>query len=244
METLGAAASLSLDSDMKNRRNYYRILQIQPDAPGELVRSSYRTLLKELKLHPDLGGSNLDAAVLNEAYATLSDPNKRSEYDRNLFARYTKGTLPSSRNRSSQRITQYCSFCKRPLAHRASVNESCSSCRAPLRLPSPNKMQKAWKRSVERMNRTMPLTFVSSWPGKTKQAMMMDLSPQGMRFLCEERIRPDSIVKIDCSLLRASARVTHATKRVIEGVALYSVGVSFLAVSFRNSRGSFFSAHA
>lgn len=34
---------------MMNRRNYYRILQVQPDAPPEIIRASYRTLMKELK---------------------------------------------------------------------------------------------------------------------------------------------------------------------------------------------------
>jgi predicted transcriptional regulator len=34
---------------MKNRRNYYRILQVQPDAPVEIIRASYRTMMRELK---------------------------------------------------------------------------------------------------------------------------------------------------------------------------------------------------
>ena len=72
---------------MKNRRNYYRILQVQPDAPREVIRASYRTLMLELKQHPDLGGSTLDASILNEAYQTLKDPNRRAAYDRELCAR-------------------------------------------------------------------------------------------------------------------------------------------------------------
>ena len=28
---------------MRNRRNYYRLLQVQPDAPLEIIRASYRT---------------------------------------------------------------------------------------------------------------------------------------------------------------------------------------------------------
>ena len=53
---------------MKNRRNYYRLLQVQPDAPREVIRASFRTLIRELKHHPDLGGSDGDAALLIAAY--------------------------------------------------------------------------------------------------------------------------------------------------------------------------------
>jgi curved DNA-binding protein CbpA len=70
---------------MKNKRNYYRILQVQPDAPAEIIKASYRTIMKELKSHPDLGGDNSDASLINEAYETLGDSAKRSEYDKKLM---------------------------------------------------------------------------------------------------------------------------------------------------------------
>ena len=70
---------------MKNKRNYYRILHVQPDAPGEIIKSSYRTLMHRLRHHPDLGGDHGSAAIINEAYRVISDPRKRAEYDRTLF---------------------------------------------------------------------------------------------------------------------------------------------------------------
>jgi hypothetical protein len=42
----------------QNRRNYYRILHVQPDAPMEVIRASYRTLMQKLRFHPDLGVIN------------------------------------------------------------------------------------------------------------------------------------------------------------------------------------------
>ena len=30
---------------MQNRRNYYRILHVQQDAPVEIIKTSYRTLM-------------------------------------------------------------------------------------------------------------------------------------------------------------------------------------------------------
>lgn len=68
----------------ENRRNYYRILHVQRDAPPAIIKNSYRTLMQRLKMHPDLGGDHWNAAVINEAYAVLSDPKKRAEYDASL----------------------------------------------------------------------------------------------------------------------------------------------------------------
>ena len=70
---------------MKNKRNYYRILHVQPDAPVELIKMSYRTIMQKLKKHPDLGGDEWDASVINEAYAVLSDVKLRAAYDARLL---------------------------------------------------------------------------------------------------------------------------------------------------------------
>ena len=43
---------------MQNRRNLYRILHVQPEAPLEIIKASYRSLMTKLKLHPDLGGDH------------------------------------------------------------------------------------------------------------------------------------------------------------------------------------------
>ena len=67
---------------MKNRRNYYRILHVQPDAPTAVIKASYRAIRQRLNAHPDLGGSHVDAVLLNEACATLVDPARRAAYDR------------------------------------------------------------------------------------------------------------------------------------------------------------------
>lgn len=70
---------------MNNKRNYYRILHVQPDAPLEIIQSSYRTLMQKLKQHPDLGGEHWNASIINEAYGVLTDPEKRKAYDQALF---------------------------------------------------------------------------------------------------------------------------------------------------------------
>ena len=72
-------------ADKKNKRNYYRVLFVQPDAPMEIIQASYRTIMQKLKAHPDLGGDTWNASVINEAYQTLIDHEKRVRYDALLF---------------------------------------------------------------------------------------------------------------------------------------------------------------
>lgn len=72
---------------LPNRRNHYRVLHVQPEAPLEVIKASYRAMMMRMKLHPDLGGDHDAAAVVNEAYAVLSDPQRRAEYDRQLRLR-------------------------------------------------------------------------------------------------------------------------------------------------------------
>ncbi|MBT9174562.1 MAG: Chaperone protein DnaJ [candidate division WS2 bacterium] len=64
-------------------KDYYAILNIPPDAEEETIKKSYRELVKQY--HPDLNKNTPDAAKkmteVNEAYETLSDPEKRRRYD-------------------------------------------------------------------------------------------------------------------------------------------------------------------
>ncbi len=87
------------------RRNYYRTLNVQPDASIEIIKNNYRTLLQKLRLHPDLGGKNWNARIINEAYNTLRDPVKRAVYDETLLQRYDLKSLARGNldNNSKQR---------------------------------------------------------------------------------------------------------------------------------------------
>ena len=78
---------------LNNRRNHYRMLFVQPDAPPEVLRANYRTLMGKLKSHPDLGGEHWNAVYVNEAYAVLGDPIRRAAYDLELLERYDIATL-------------------------------------------------------------------------------------------------------------------------------------------------------
>ena len=67
---------------MRNRRNYYRVLHVQRDAPPAVIKASYRAIMQRMTVHPDLGGDHAQAVLINEAFHTLSDPARRAAYDR------------------------------------------------------------------------------------------------------------------------------------------------------------------
>lgn len=70
---------------MSPRKDYYQLLQISHHADPAIIKAAYYTHLKILRKHPDLGGSEEEAKLLNEAYETLSDEKKRREYDKKLL---------------------------------------------------------------------------------------------------------------------------------------------------------------
>jgi curved DNA-binding protein CbpA len=67
---------------------HYEILHVSRRARPEGVRRAYRRLAQ--RYHPDKLGGHADAervmAALNEAYAVLSDPERRASYDRAIGA--------------------------------------------------------------------------------------------------------------------------------------------------------------
>ncbi len=227
---------------MNNRRNYYRILQVQPDAPAEIIHACYRTLMHKLKQHPDYGGAHWNAAIINEAYETLSNSDKRFEYEKRLFERYTKQQFPDKDYIRYPVISIFCPFCKRPLARKANPGENCASCRSPLQSKSTGELLKQeYQRSANRIKKSGSILYYSSWPQKGKEAKIIDLSPQGIRFLCFEKLEHEAIIKIRSPLLNAIAKVTNTQNKEAGRDPAYSVGTRFLAVTFANSKGSFLS---
>jgi hypothetical protein len=223
---------------MKNRRNYYRILQVQPDAPPEIIRASYRTMMLELKMHPDVGGSSSEAAMLNEAYETLIDPQRRTAYDERLFLEFTKQT--QSRRPT---VPVLCPVCKRALQRKPEPGELCTACRTPLPAAKSEESPRS-QRALERTRSSEQVSFYPSWPGQPLQGKMIDFSPKGMRFICTEKIAPRTVLKISSRLFEASGTVTNVSQEISGKELCYAVGICFLAVNFTESKGTFFSTSA
>ncbi len=84
---------------MQQVRNYYAILGVSREATNEEIKRSFRRLARQY--HPDVNPSDEAAEEkfkdINEAYDTLSDETKRTDYDRLLFGKKNRFNRPQDR---------------------------------------------------------------------------------------------------------------------------------------------------
>lgn len=234
----------------RNRRNYYRVLQVQPDAPDVTITASYRTLKQN---QPQ------DSALLDEAYRILSNPAARKQYD-TIFSSYTlRGKKSAATNPDlpivanapaavvsfleTNRITNlsYCFFCNTPYVPQTGYyqHEICLECASPLHA-LPQSHFESSRRWLERIPVTGEFLFYLFWPSKPAIGIFQDLSPAGVRFATNAMLNPKDIVKIDAPNFQAIAEVTY-TQHEKTGL---SVGTRFITAIFERRQGSFIIAQA
>ena len=77
----------------EQKRDYYEVLGVDKNADEAAIKKAYRVLAK--KYHPDMNPGDKDAEAkfkeASEAYAVLSDPQKRSQYDQFGHAAFEQG---------------------------------------------------------------------------------------------------------------------------------------------------------
>lgn len=253
-----------------NQRNYYRILHVQPDAPLQIIKSSYRTLMQKLKQHPDLGGEHANAALINEAYTVLTDPVKRAAYDQALTQTHTKpaasGQRPATQahatsrhdnaaaappRRQGQAYTQtvhgQCAFCKLPyqISHAAEVDPLCADCASPLLMTKALQSGPNGKRAEPRIVREQAIVFFTGWPHQHgARGKIKDLSPHGMLILVDQPLTEGQIIQASSDLLITVARVVSCRPLAREASGEYGIGVEFITLLLRHGHGTFFSADA
>lgn len=91
---------------MAYAKTHYQTLNVKPLASRQLIRSAYRSLSQQH--HPDRNANAIRAhqrmAEINEAYATLSQPTKRRDYDLYLTSQSSKQFLRDQSARQRQAV--------------------------------------------------------------------------------------------------------------------------------------------
>jgi hypothetical protein len=235
-------------------RNYYEVLHVSRDAPLEIIRGSYRTLMQGMKHHPDLGGDASTAARINEAYAVLSNAERRAEYDArmDLMERVAAGAPDADTESSAQTAfrarvldwSRQCVFCETRHSHGRNIESeiACQTCDSPLSAAERHRMESEGQRAVERIGKHMSVSYYTRWPQpKPYSGRIEDMSLHGLRLATRQDLVEGQCIKIVSDIVHAVAQVTHSryerrgwSKRCI-------AGVSFVTLRFGRSLGGFVS---
>ena len=77
----------------EQKRDYYEVLGVDKNADEAALKKAYRVLAK--KYHPDMNPGDAEAEKkfkeASEAYAVLSDPEKKRQYDQYGHAAFEGG---------------------------------------------------------------------------------------------------------------------------------------------------------
>ena len=233
--------------------DYYELLLVSRNAPVEVIRASYRTLMQKLKHHPDLGGDVKTAALINEAYAVLCDAQRRAEYDASLVARkradeeIDAAAPPSGPGHSAPERSHsphQCIFCGATHDHGLAIVEdtTCMACNSPLFPAGHHRLEHSGQRAVARIDKNQHITVYTEWPqapgfsGRTE-----DISLNGMRFVTHADLAEGQYIKIVSQIAEAIAQVSNLSRRGHGASATNVAGVSFVTLRFRQSLGGFVS---
>lgn len=236
-----------------DKRNYYEVLHVSSDAPPEIIRGSYRTLMQQLGHHPDLGGDTATAALINEAYAVLSNAERRADYDARLeiMAQVAQGVprdnpapQPAARTERVLDLSRECVFCHTPHNYGSviEIDTCCQTCNSPLYAAERSRMETVGQRDIERIEKQQRIHFYTHWPQQQGHTgYIEDMSLNGLRVVARQDLVEGQCIKIVSDVVEAVAQVTHRlyerrgwTKRCV-------AGMSFVTLRFGRSVGGFVS---
>ncbi len=239
-----------------NRRNLYRLLHVQPDAPLEVVKAAYRALMA--RHHPDHGGDHEHAALLTEAWGVLGDPARRAAYDakrsrgsqrprtgaeaRSTDAR-TPPTAPPPHEepQGAPAGARGCPFCGAP---NAPQEQACQRCTAPLArfqraAPGVAGTGGVERRRLPRVSRADWGTMKLQWQGDAIDIRLRNLSLDGVSFYSGAALVAGGRVRVTAAAFDAVVDVIRCER----SGAIFVVQGAFVTVRFV-AKGGFVHATA
>ncbi len=243
-----------------NRRNHYRVLHVQPEAPLEVIKASYRTLMSRLRLHPDLGGDHAEASMVNQAWAVLGDPERRAPYDLQLAAMKAAqrlaavaaepavGPAGGSLARAGETpdgppLRPCCALCGLAAPAQPRSDSRCARCRAPLAaLPGPGSRahELLGRRGAVRRDQAHVAMLQMGWPSQPLPVRWRDLSLSGLSFYAPVAIAARTRVHLADSAWEWVAEVVGSRPQG----RMYTVHARLLTALMLQSTGVFVHAQA
>lgn len=238
-----------MDAQLDNL-TYYELLHVARDASEDAIRESYRRLMQAPGIHPDRGGDPRRAALINKAYAVLTDPARRKEYD----ARFNVIDLVARGLRSGCRYDtpapdanvpeSHCLFCKSPheCVDLDDVESTCAQCGSPVASVTRQLFETADHRAIHRIGKSMALRFLTRWPQKRLFAgRTEDVSLNGLRMVTRCPVSVGQRIRIASNLLHAVGTVVHCETRLSLMRREYVAGVAFETLRLARTSGGFLS---
>ncbi len=225
-----------------NRRNHYRLLHVQPDAPFAVIKAAYRALIATR--HPDVGGDEYEAVLLNDAYGVLSDPAKRAAYDARRAARAAsreRAAYASPVERTAP-PAHVCPMCRLALPAQVSRDTRCARCRAPL---APVRVNGARgkpmdRRGIPRVSKADWAVMYVDWQTDAIDVRMRDLSLDGISVYSGLELPLQRMVRIVGQSFDVVATVVGCRRLD----AVFTVHASLSTALFAETTGGFVSAMA
>ncbi len=188
-----------------NRRNYYRVLHVQPDAPAEVIKAAYRALMS--LHHPDKGGDAEKAILVNEAYGVLADTQRRAEYD-------VKRSIKPGRGANREVKARGCPMCALPLPSTILRDARCLRCHAPLTRASKahGSTKDGERRKIMRVNKSDWARLIITWNGTPIDVRMRDLSLDGISVYSGALIPIGTTVRVEGAAFDVVAEIVSTRK--------------------------------
>ena len=210
--------------------DYYRILQIQPDAPAPMIHTSYQTLVRRA-LRDSPGGDEI--ARLDAAYAVLSDPERRKAYD------FERAGRAASRDAAEPGTCLFCGA-SHGIEGELERDDECGRCASPLYPAERHRLEYSGQRILGRIHVRHQISIWTEPEVTPIAGEMRNLSLNGMAFTSSVLFEANQIVRVDCTELHAVGRIAHA-EQATSGAHPFSAGLEFLTLRLPEGGGTFYS---